>query len=447
MTDLSDKINQNQKDNEKKLFQRLRKVNMIKNLKDHREKDQISKLITQYNKKQEEDYFLKQNNIYVGKINLKKSFDKNNEIIPYSFVGTSSQFSPRPIKRIGTLRQNSNLFQSQESSNIKNKNYNSLSVSRVEKQRNTKELLSINSNQIIDNTALKNYYEEIRKTISEQKKQNQDNDRKKLMITMPFPIRKSLLYQENIFRKNTQEKKIVKLIEEKLKKKTKRHKLSDLLMNKSKNFDKKNQEITIIEKCITEENKYKDNLWNITLRNSPINGKYEKVGYFNVGNKYEPMYTLFNINRNIEYFNNPRYTRYTPSRNKSHDNSKTIYDYSNKKLYTSLNEDNYDIKTKKNLQKLDCIKSLEIKGKNLLNVEEKRETNIKGKKILYNKQEFELLHFKQNVKTKNKKYKKEKEKEINIDDIYKDKTFAKNYDEKDFFKNTNLMSKYSSLNI
>ena len=54
---------------------------------------------------------------------------------------------------------------------------------------------------------------------------------------MPFPVRKSLLYQENIFRKNTQEKKIVKLIEERLKKKTKREKLSDLLMNKSKNFD------------------------------------------------------------------------------------------------------------------------------------------------------------------------------------------------------------------
>ena len=99
------------------------------------------------------------------------------------------------------------------------------------------------------------------------------------------------------------------------------------------------------------------------------------------------------------------------------------------------------------MQKLDCIKSLEINGKNLLNVEEKRETNIKGKKILYNKQEFELLHFKQNVKIKNKKYKKEKEKEINIDDIYRDKTFAKNYDEKDFYKNTNLMSKYSNLNI
>ena len=443
MTDLSDKINQ--KENEKKLFQKLKKVNMIKNLKDHKEKDQISKIITEYNKKQEEDYFLKQNNIYIGKINLKKSlFDKNNDIIPYSFVGTFNQSSPRPLKRIGTLRQSSNLYQSQESSN-KNKNYNSLSVSRVEKQRNMKELLSINSNQIIDNTALKSYYEEIRKTISEKKKKNQDNDRKKLMITMPFPIRKSLLYQENIFRKNTQEKKIVKLIEEKLKKKTKRQKLSDLLMNKSKNFDKKNQEISIIEKCITEENKYKDNLWNITLRNSPINGKYEKVGYFNVGNKYEPMYTLFNINRNIEYFNNPRYT---PTRNKSDENSKTKYDdYSNKKLYNSLNEDNYELKTKKNLQKLDCIKSLEINGKNLLNVEEKRETNIKGKKILYNKQEFELLHFKQNVKIKNKKYKKEKEKEINIDDIYRDKTFAKNYDEKDFYKNTNLMSKYSNLNI
>ena len=447
MTDVSIKIGQ--KENGKDLFKSLKTINIIKNLKDHKEKEQISKLITEYNKKQEEDYFMTPNNICIGKINLKKSFfDKNHNLIPYSFVGPSSQFNPRALKKLGTLRQNSNLFHSQESSSFKNKNYNSLSVSRIEKQRNMKELLNVNNNQIIDNTALKNYYDEIRKAISEKKEKNKDRDRTKLLITMPFPVRKSLLYQENIFRKNNQEKKIVKLIEEKIKKKTKRQKLSDLLMNKSKNFDQKYQEITIIEKCITEENKYKDNLWNITLRNSPINGKYEKVGYFNVGNKYEPMYTLFNINRNIEYFNNPNYNnRHIPSRNKSNDNNKTIYEYQNKKLYSSLNEDNYELKTKKKLQKLDCIKSLEVNGKNLLNVEEKRETNIKGKKILYNKQEFELLHFKQNVKTKNKKYKKDKEKEINIDDIYKNKTFAKNFDEKDFFKNTNLMSKYSNLNI
>ena len=442
MTDLNDKINR--EENEKNLFQRFKKVNMIRSLKEHKDKDKISKLITEYNKKQEEDYFLNQNNIYIGKLNLKRTFyDKNNNLIPYSFVGPSSQFSSRPSKRIGTLRQTYNLFHPQDSLNMKSKNLISLSTSRIEKQRNMKDLLNVNNNQIIDNTALKNYYEEIRKTISERKERKRDRDN--LLITMPFPIRKSLICQENIFRKNIKEKKKVKLIEERLKKKTKRKMMSDLLINRSKNFDKKNQEINILERCITQDNKYKDNLWNITLRNPSINGKYEKVGYFNVGNKYEPMYTLFNINRNIEYFNNPGYsTGYTPSRNRSQKNSKKIFEYSSKKLFSTLNVDNYDIKTKQNLQKLDSIKNLEVNGKNLLNVEEKRETKIKGRKVLYNKKEFELLYFKQNTKNKNKKFKTEKE--INFDEIYKDKTFVKNYDEKDFFKNTNLTSKYSNLN-
>ena len=96
---------------------------------------------------------------------------------------------------------------------------------------------------------------------------------------------------------------------------------------------------------------------------------------------------------------------------------------------------------------MDSIKNLEISGKNLLDVEEKRESKILGKKILYNRQEFELMHFKQRLKAKNKKYKSDKEMHVNINDIYKDKTFAMNYQEKDFFKNTNLTSKYSSYKV
>ena len=57
------------------------------------------------------------------------------------------------------------------------------------------------------------------------------------------------------------------------------------------------------------------------------------------------------------------------------------------------------------------------------------------------------MHFKQRLKAKNKKYKSDKEMHVNINDIYKDKTFAMNYQEKDFFKNTNLTSKYSSYKV
>jgi hypothetical protein len=301
-----------------------------------------------------------------------------------------------------------------------------------------------NNTQIIDNIVLKNYFEEIRKkitTVSEKKR-----DRNKLLNKVPTPVKKSLINQENIFRKNNQQKKIVKLIEERLKKKTKRHNLSDLLMNRTRDYESKNQENTIMEKCITNENKFKNNMWNITLRNPRINGKYEEVGYLNIRDKYDPLYTLFNINSNISFFNKPILTPNKRIKLHNKNNERKINEYSNKKI-ASFNGDIYDLKTKHNLKILDSIKNLEVSGKSLLDVEEKRESKIKGKKILYNRQEFELMHFKQRLKAKNKKYKSDIEMPININDIYKEKIFAINYHEKDIFKNANLTSKYSSYKV
>lgn len=424
MVDLIDeKINFIEK--EETIFQKPKKLNIILNLKNHKEKDRIKKILTEFTKKQKKDYFLKQNNIFIGKINLRKTFfDKNNKLIPYSFVGPASQFS--------------------QISKSKQKNFNSLSTSRIEKQRNTKDLTNGNNTQIIDNIVLKSYFDEIRKKISTDSEKKRD--RNKLLNKVPSSVKKRLICQENIFRRNNQQKKIEKLIEERLKKRTKRHNLSDLLMNRSKDYNSKNQEITIMEKCITNGNKFKNNMWNITLRNPRINGKYEEVGYLNIRDKYDPLYTLFNINSNISFFNKPILTPNKRIKLHNKNNERKINEYSNKKI-ASFNGDIYDLKTKHNLKILDSIKNLEVSGKSLLDVEEKRESKIKGKKILYNRQEFELMHFKQRLKAKNKKYKSDIEMPININDIYKDKIFAINYHEKDIFKNANLTSKYSSYKV
>ena len=428
MVDLIDeKINFIEK--EETIFQKPKKINIILNLKNHKEKDRIKKILTEFTKKQKKDYFLKQNNIFIGKINLRKTFfDKNNKLIPYSFVGPASQFS-----QISKSKQNN-----------KQKNFNSLSTSRIEKQRNTKDLTNGNNTQIIDNIVLKSYFDEIRKKISTDSEKKRD--RNKLLNKVPSSVKKRLICQENIFRRNNQQKKIEKLIEERLKKKTKRHNLSDLLMNRSKDYNSKNQEITIMEKCITNGNKFKNNMWNITLRNPRINGKYEEVGYLNIRDKYDPLYTLFNINSNISFFNKPILTPNKRIKLHNKNNERKINEYSNKKI-ASFNGDIYDLKTKHNLKILDSIKNLEVSGKSLLDVEEKRESKIKGKKILYNRQEFELMHFKQRLKAKNKKYKSDIEMPININDIYKEKIFAINYHEKDIFKNANLTSKYSSYKV
>lgn len=177
---------------------------------------------------------------------------------------------------------------------------------------------------------------------------------------------------------------------------------------------------------MTIDNKYRDNLWNITFRNLPHKGKYEKVGYINVRNNYEPGYTFFNINNSIEYFNSPRY--------RSEERKKI------KNILSNLNENNYNLKINQNLKIFQSIKDLEIKGKNLLDVEEKRETEAKGRKIIYKRKELDYLLYKQSYKNKNYS---DKDMKTILDNIYEEKDYSRNYKRFDYLKNANLTSKYS----
>jgi hypothetical protein len=360
------------------------------------------------------DYFLTQNNIWIGKLNPINKYlnDRNQKYAPYSYVGSHYK-RPTAIHHTSMRLRN-----------------NSLSSSRIVRQR--RDSVHINKNNVIDNKSLKNYYNDIRQRISEEKSKNED--KYKLLTEVPYGVRKSLINQENIFRKVIKEKKIKKLMQEKIKKKCNKKNLADLLINQNRIFDKKNQELSIIDKNMTDDNKYRDNLWNITLRNLPYNGNYEKVGYLNVGSNYHPMYTFFNINKNIEYFNKPIHLR-----NKTEENKDRSY-----KLYSSLNEDNYNAKMKQNLQLLNSIGALEIKGRNLLDVEDKRESEIKGKKIIYNRQDLDCIIFKAKEKSKKDKEITDREYKTTLDEIYEEKIFATNYRKNDVFKNTNLTSKYSN---
>ena len=399
----------------------LTKINVIKNLREHKYKDKITNYIDKYNKEQESNYFFTQNNISLGKVNqnssqsLKKFYDKNHNLIPYSFVGPPNLFTLQNNPKKSTIRQSSAL--------MKLKGGNSLSVSRFERAKQNKEFL--NSHQVIDNKLLKNYYNEIRQRISEEKKENKNK------ILTNFPIRKSLINQEKKLRKFIKEKKLKNNMLEKLKKKCNKRNNEDLLINKNNIFDLKSEEFSIIDKNLTIDNKYRDNLWTITLRNLPHKGKYEKVGYINVGNNYEPRYTFFNINNTIEYFNNPRY--------RSEERKKV------KNILSNLNENNYNSKINQNLKIFQSIKDLEIKGKNLLDIEEKRETEAKGRKIIYKRKELDYLLYKQSYKNKNYS---DKDMKTILDNIYEEKDYSRNYKRFDYLKNANLTSKYSqNMNI
>ena len=406
--------------NEERIYpQEVKKVNIIQKLKEYKDQDKIAKLLKEYEKKQESDYFLTQSNINIGKINPYNQ--KKSGRISLSHFGPSYILIHSSKKKL-PLSQNSMM---------KFKSSNSLSSSKIERIK-SKDILNINKNHYIDNKSLKNYFNEVRQRIKEEKSKKEEN--KKLLTQFPYPIRKSLLDQEKFFRKIMKEKMFKKKMQEKIKKKCNKQAITDLLINKSNDFDKKSLEISIIDKNMTNSYRYRGNLWNITLRNTPVNGKYENIGYINVGNKYQPLYTIFDINKNIEYFNNPRYERY-----KTEDCKKR-----NNKLISNLDENNYNLKMKQNLLVLDTIKNLEIKGKNLLEVEDKRESDIKGKKIIYNKQDLDYLIFKHKERNKiEKDINNEKEVNSTLEEIYEEKIFARNYKKNDFFKNSNLTSRYS----
>jgi hypothetical protein len=187
----------------------LTKINVIKNLREHKYKDKIINYVDKYNKEQESNYFFTQNNISLGKVNqsssqsLKKFYDKNHNLIPYSFVGPPTLFTLQNNAKKSTIRKSSAL--------MKLKGANLLSVSRFERAKQNKEFL--NSHQVIDNKLLKNYYNEIRQRISEEKKENKNK------ILTNFPIKKSLINQEKKLRKLIKEKKLKNNMLEKLKKK------------------------------------------------------------------------------------------------------------------------------------------------------------------------------------------------------------------------------------
>ena len=391
-------------------------LNIIKKLKDYKDKDKITMLLDEFNKKQELDYFLTQNNIRIGKINRNTEDTKRPNPFTYNV-------SPKKTLHQNQRRQ---VFLGDTSYNNSISIYKrsiSSSSRKISRLTQNVDLSNNNKKNVIDNVELKKYFNEIRQRINNLR--TKKHLRKKIFTEMPLNIRKSLFKQEKIFKKILKEKNNKKINEENIKTKIKID-IKDLLINKSSKYNKKNLELSILDKNLNKENKYRNNLWNITLRNYSHNGKYEKLGYLNIGDKFEPRYTFFNMNKNLEYFSIPN----------NFNNYKTEYgkiklNKNNNKnnICLNLDENLYNTKTRQNLQHLNNISNLGINGKNLLDFEETRERKIKGNKILHKNEYLEYLY--------NKKANKGKI----PDAVFEEKTYAENYNELDFLKNINLNSK------
>ncbi len=389
-------------------------LNIIRKLKDYADKEKVTLLLDEYNKKQESDYFLTHKNIKLGKLYTDTSKTGNPFIIhPPSPKRNNFQNQRRQI----ILNDSSYNSYSNAALSIYKRSL-SISSRKVNRLASNIDTSGTTKKNVVDNVELKKYFNDIRQRINDYKTKKH---RKKPKIELPLNIRKSLYKQEKLFKKIIKEKNRNKINEEKIRIKTNKTDINDLLINKSSNFNQKNLEFSILDKNLNKETKYRDNLWNITLRNSSQNGRFEKLGYNNVGSKYEPRYTFFNMNKNLEYFS-------TPTKSKTGYEPKHSY---KKNLSLNIDDNLFSLKTRQNLHFLTSIQNLEIDGKNLLDFEEAREKKIKGNKILHKNEYLEYLF--------NKKINKSKA----PDGLYEDKTFAKNYNVLDFMKNKNLNNKYN----
>ena len=375
---------QNKKIKHKKINFRNKKIFVTKSLvkctKD--ERDKIKKLLKEFKAEESKDYFKTHNNIFLGKNTIETKNNQNNEFFSYSLLGYDQN---------NNKNSNSNLTRNDLSlSNLGHLDKNFFRQKTLKKNNFISRKCSmIDPYEYVDDNALKMYFNNIKLLISNNKKtikNNEDINNDKL----PSYIGKSLDNQSKILSERKKQIKEKNRIEKIILKKCHQKSNFDLLINKDedlflyKTLKRKQREN---KKSLGE--KYNLNLWNITLRNSKNknNSLFEWSGYYNFGKKDSPLYSVFPIKTEIEYYSKPNMIK-------------------NVKLSKS--------------RKTRTLEGLEIKGKNLLNIELKRETGFRGRKILFRNGEIDLFlkRKKGQISTINSKIR-------NL--LFDDKVYAVNY--------------------
>ena len=372
---------QNNKKKHKKIYFRNKKLFVTKSLLNctKEERDKIKKLLKEFKEEESKDYFKTHNNIFLGKKLEEKYYNKNKELYSYSQLG-----SDQNIKRNISLNRND--------SSLSNLGYIDKNYFR-QKTLKKNNFISRKSSMIdpydyVDDNTLKMHFNNIKLLISNNKKSAKEDDTNNEKL--PSYIEKSLDNQSKILNERKKQIQEKNRIEKKILKKCHQKTNLDLLINKDedlflyKTLKRKQREN---KKSLAE--KYHLNLWNITLRNSrnKDNSLFERSGYYNFGKKDSPLYSVFPINTEIEYYSKPSMIK--------------------------------NIKLSKN-RKMKTLEGLEIKGKNLLNIESKRETGFRGRKILFRNGEIDLFlkKKKEQISTINSKIR-------NL--LFDDKVYAVNY--------------------
>ena len=172
-------------------------LNIIKKLKDYKDKDKITMLLDEFNKKQELDYFLTQNNIRIGKINGNTEDAKRPN--PFTYNASPKKTMHQNQRRQVIVGDNS--YNNSMSIFKRSISSSSRKISRLTQNADTS---NNHKKNLIDNVELKKYFNEIRQRINNYRIKK--HFRKKIFTEMPLNIRKSLFKQEKLFKKLLKEK-------------------------------------------------------------------------------------------------------------------------------------------------------------------------------------------------------------------------------------------------
>jgi len=210
--------------------------------------------------------------VRIGKLEILKGprFDKNKNLIPYSYVGSDRYFITQRREAIKNL---THVFKSGEKQFKNNKEFSKIKSESDMYSR----FLKTASKYVITNNII--------------------NEKKKIIKPIPKYLKSNLERQEKILKRFGTYENLEGSIENMLLKKTHKNK-KDLLLKLN---DLSNSTTHLKNDGINANLKN----WNFELRNPKINGLYKRNGYFKATSLNEDLYSIINLNKENQICVNP----------------------------------------------------------------------------------------------------------------------------------------------
>jgi len=327
---------------------RLENENITKNT-----KDEVKSRIREYFEDPHK-YLELDNQIIVGKKPKGPKYDKENKVLPWSVVG-----GPKIIEEMRPITTNSNNLQTKTNKRGNNYTYYTGMPTRTSLKTQA------SNYEYIDDVRVNHIFKKANERITKSAGGSQNLFLKQEKF--PESSKHEFLKQEKFLDVNKQEEKKSRAVTAYIAKKSKK-KEQDLLMNRTDGFRIKKQVIDLMENKKPLDTRYGDNNWVLSLRreNKP---KFIRINYINIASVEDPIWKPL-----IEY---PPKDIEIVSRPNSSCQFELKRMMQNKYFKEAATKAEIDVNNMNDLGKM------EIKGVSLIKEEAKRAYSVAGKRRLY----------------------------------------------------------------